>query len=69
VSWSSRDSLLLLLAAAIFAIRATLALVIVPPWQHPDEPQNVALIRLLKEAGSARPAGRSHHAVPRRRSR
>ena len=55
MSWSSRDSLLLFLAAAIFAIRATLALVIVPPWQHPDEPQNVALIRLLKEAGSARP--------------
>jgi dolichyl-phosphate-mannose-protein mannosyltransferase len=55
VSWYSRESLLLWLAAAVFAVRASLALVVVPPWQQPDEPQNVALIRLLKEAGSARP--------------
>ena len=55
MSWYSRESLLLFLAAAIFAVHASLALVVVPPWQHPDEPQNVALIRLLKEAGSTRP--------------
>ena len=55
MSWSSRQSLLLFLAAAIFVVRTVLALVIVPPWQHPDEPQNVALIRLLKETGSTRP--------------
>ena len=55
MSWHSRESLLLFLAAAIFAVHASLALVVVPPWQHPDEPQNVALIRLLKAAGSTRP--------------
>src|SRR5688572_13389668 len=37
------------IVAALFVPRVLLALVLIPPWQHPDEPQNIVLIRLLKE--------------------
>jgi hypothetical protein len=34
-------------ALAVFACRAAMALLVVPPWQHPDEPQHVLWSRII----------------------
>ncbi|MDA1095159.1 MAG: hypothetical protein O3A25_18115, partial [Acidobacteria bacterium] len=43
----ARARLLLTLAMSIFLLRGALAIAVVPPWQHPDEPQHFALVHVL----------------------
>ena len=43
----ARARLLLTLAISIFLLRGALAIAVVPPWQHPDEPQHFALVHVL----------------------
>jgi hypothetical protein len=35
------------LIVLIFVLRGALAIAVVPPWQHPDEPQHLALVHVL----------------------
>jgi hypothetical protein len=42
-------------ATTLFVVRVGLALVLIPPWQQPDEPQNLALVRLLMHERGGRP--------------
>ena len=38
------------LIVLIFVLRGALAIAVVPPWQHPDEPQHLALAHVLARA-------------------
>ena len=38
---------ILALIVAVFVLRALLAIAIIPPWQHPDEPQHFELVHIL----------------------
>ena len=38
---------ILALIVAVFVLRAMLAIAIVPPWQHPDEPQHFEFVHIL----------------------
>src|SRR5687767_2605909 len=40
--------------AILFLPRVLLALLVIPPWQQPDEPQNVAFVRLLQHNAGGR---------------
>lgn len=51
----ARERLLLWGITALFCARILLALVIIPPWQNPDEPQNLAFVRLLQHDAGAHP--------------
>ena len=42
---------ILALIVAVFVLRALLAIAIVPPWQHPDEPQHFEFIYILARQG------------------
>ncbi len=38
---------LLALIVLVFLLRGAFAIAVVPPWQHPDEPQHLALVHIL----------------------
>ncbi|MBE3071378.1 MAG: glycosyltransferase family 39 protein [Acidobacteria bacterium] len=42
-----RSRRLVALASLVFLVRAVFALAVIPPWQHPDEPQHFEAIRTI----------------------
>jgi hypothetical protein len=51
----ARERLLLCGITALFCARTLLALLTIPPWQNPDEAQNLAFVRLLQHDAGAHP--------------
>lgn len=45
--WTRSPRCLLALSVGVFVCRALLAIVVVPAWQHPDEPQHFEFTRIL----------------------
>ena len=48
-TFTSAPRRILALVVLLFVLRAVLAIVIVPPWQHPDEPQHFAFVHILAQ--------------------